>query len=561
MAHSHPPHSSGASTSAQACVDSVTVVVDPGSWSLKYGLAGEDQPRVVAPSVVGVDNAYHLSRQHYESNKNGGRNVDNENSVDSNDNADSIADNDDSQSHRSSRGRHNNSQNSVNKVHSQSHNNGHKGSNGVGNEEGVSEQSVQQDGKLVAGRSELGAYRESLQLKDVVQDGKVVHWAGMESLLSYAETAVFGSSGGGDAEFEKQHKVQESQQQEKGDDSSNKQQQRQQQQQQQRQADRRYLLVESLDVDSQDRERLAELLFEKFGASALFASKSAPLNLYACARSSGIVLDIGGDRSSACVVVDGFVHKDSIKFSPVAGKKISEVLLDRLEANNISVYPRYTFTRKTARDGSLIISRRDAPSQLSYSRFWKLDIVDQLIHSRARAAPVDPQALARVSRPTQSNTDELIASDTLPEETDDTYELPDGTVVPRATRTARDAVEILFNTKPLGQPETNLPIQEIIVKSAQFMTNADSRRDMYANIVLAGGPTAIPGLADRVACEIAVRARGAKPRIIVSGQNARKYNAWIGGSIISTLSSLDSLWVSKAEYDEQGAKVINHKCP
>ncbi|GBG35002.1 Actin, partial [Hondaea fermentalgiana] len=381
---------------------------------------------------------------------------------------------------------------------------------------------------LAAGRSALAAYGEAVQVKEVVQDGRVAHWAGFEALLRYAEEAVFGE----DAD----------------------------------RVERRFMLVESLDAASEDRERMAEIYFEKFGATSLFACKSAPLNLYACARSSGLVLDIGGDRSSSCVVVDGFVHRDSIKFSQVAGKKVAETLLDRLETGaadkpGINVRPRYTFVRKTERDGSPKIAIQEAPAHASFARFWKLDLVDQMIHARARAAPVDPQALARVSRPTQSNTDELVSSATIPEEDEDTYELPDGTLVPRAARAARDALEILFNPKSLGRPETNVPVQEIVVKSAQFMTNADSRRDMYSNIVLAGGVTATPGFADRVACEIAVRARGAKPRIIVSGQEARKHNAWIGGSIFSSLTALENLWVSKSEYAEQGAKVINHKCP
>ena len=36
---------------------------------------------------------------------------------------------------------------------------------------------------------------------------------------------------------------------------------------------------------------------------------------------------------------------------------------------------------------------------------------------------------------------------------------------------------------------------------------------------------------------------------------------WIGGSILASLGSFQQLWMSKAEYAEQGAQGILRKCP
>jgi len=40
----------------------------------------------------------------------------------------------------------------------------------------------------------------------------------------------------------------------------------------------------------------------------------------------------------------------------------------------------------------------------------------------------------------------------------------------------------------------------------------------------------------------------------------RKYSAWIGGSILASLSTFEQMWVSKDEYKECGSKIVQRKC-
>jgi actin-related protein len=40
----------------------------------------------------------------------------------------------------------------------------------------------------------------------------------------------------------------------------------------------------------------------------------------------------------------------------------------------------------------------------------------------------------------------------------------------------------------------------------------------------------------------------------------RKYSAWIGGSILASLSTFPDIWISKAEYDESGPAIVHRKC-
>ena len=68
----------------------------------------------------------------------------------------------------------------------------------------------------------------------------------------------------------------------------------------------------------------------------------------------------------------------------------------------------------------------------------------------------------------------------------------------------------------------------------------DIRRDMYANLVLSGGTTVIPGLGDRLLKELGSMAQpGVRIRVVAPPE--RKYSAWIGGSILDSLSTFQQV--------------------
>ena len=90
--------------------------------------------------------------------------------------------------------------------------------------------------------------------------------------------------------------------------------------------------------------------------------------------------------------------------------------------------------------------------------------------------------------------------------------------------------------------------------------DVDIRKDLYANVVMSGGTTMYAGIADRLSKEITALAP-ASMKIKIIAPPERKYSVWIGGSILASLGSFQQLWMSKAEYEEQGAQGILRKCP
>lgn len=101
-------------------------------------------------------------------------------------------------------------------------------------------------------------------------------------------------------------------------------------------------------------------------------------------------------------------------------------------------------------------------------------------------------------------------------------------------------------------------IHEMIHNSI-MMSDIDIRKDLYNNIVLSGGTTMFPGIADRLKKEMnAIVPKSMKTRIIAAPE--RKYSVWIGGSILGSLSTFQQMWISKMEYDECGPSIVHRKC-
>merc|ERR1712093_782451 len=89
--------------------------------------------------------------------------------------------------------------------------------------------------------------------------------------------------------------------------------------------------------------------------------------------------------------------------------------------------------------------------------------------------------------------------------------------------------------------------------------DVDIRKDLYSNIVLSGGTTMYPGIGERMTKELTALAPSTM-KIKVVAPPGRKYSVWIGGSILSSLSTFQQMWISKQEYDESGPAIVHRKC-
>jgi len=135
------------------------------------------------------------------------------------------------------------------------------------------------------------------------------------------------------------------------------------------------------------------------------------------------------------------------------------------------------------------------------------------------------------------------------------YELPDGQVITVGTERFRCA-EALFKPSLLGRESDG--IHKLTFESI-MKCDVDIRRDLYKNTVLSGGSTMFPNVDARLNQELTALAP-ASIKVKVVAPPERKYSVWIGGSILSSLSTFQEMWVSKDMYDESGPSIVHKIC-
>jgi actin len=135
------------------------------------------------------------------------------------------------------------------------------------------------------------------------------------------------------------------------------------------------------------------------------------------------------------------------------------------------------------------------------------------------------------------------------------YELPDGRKILIGNERFRCA-EILFT--PTNANHDMEGVHKYCFDSVMKCDN-DVRRDLFQNIILSGGSTLFEGMGERMWQEIHQLAPSTN-KIKILAPPERKYSVWLGGSILASLSTFQTMWINKQEYDESGPAIIHRKC-
>lgn len=264
------------------------------------------------------------------------------------------------------------------------------------------------------------------------------------------------------------------------------------------------LLTEAPLNPRQNRAKSAEIFFETFNVPALYVQTTSILSLYASGRVTGCVVDSGDGVSCVVPVYQGFAAQHAVQRHDLAGRDISDylqILLRKLGAN--------------------------------FHSSAEIEIVRD-IKEKCCFVAGDIQTAEAEAEPSMD------------------YQLPDGKVIQLGKERFR-APELLFRPSIVGSECASLPEA---LAAAISGCDLHVRKELYSEIILSGGTTMTQGFGERLLSET----RSLAPKDIVIkiwAPAKRTLSAWIGGSILASLTSFKGqMLISRKAYAEYGNSVI-----
>lgn len=271
----------------------------------------------------------------------------------------------------------------------------------------------------------------------------------------------------------------------------------------------RVLLCEPPQCTRAVREKLTELMFEKFSVYELYLCSTSVLSLYANGNTTGLVIESGVSSTHVSPIYEGFALPQAYGRLGLGGDDITNYLISLMRERGQELPLSKEFE----------VANRIKETSCYVSGDYQTDI---------------------------NNADSFMGHRT--------YELPDGSSIPLGAEMFRSP-EILFQPQLLERDEVG--IHEMSY-SCIMKCDPDIRKELYGSIVLTGGDTMFPNIRERVTKDIRALAPS-NIDTLVEAPPGRRNLAWLGGAMLSQLLA-GEMWIKRREYDTSGPSIVHRKC-
>ncbi|XP_015444158.1 actin-85C-like [Pteropus alecto] len=258
-----------------------------------------------------------------------------------------------------------------------------------------------------------------------------------------------------------------------------------------------------------NKEKVLQILFETFNVPALYLANQGVLSLYASGLTSGTTIESGEGMTYFVPIVDGFSLPQSTMQMDTAGQDLTLYLLQLLSEKGHSLIS--TGDREYIRD----MKEKCCYVALDFDK---------------------EQAQANSPSCTQK------------------YQLPDGREISLGPERFF-CPEALFHTDLIGR--NSLGIHMTAFRSISSC-NPALWKVLFRHVLLSGGTGSCLGLRFRMQRELSALV---SPLINVKVSTCpySVYGAWVGGSILCSLSTFKDMWVTSIEYKDCGSSVIGRR--
>ncbi|KAI0599963.1 chromatin remodeling and histone acetyltransferase complexes subunit putative [Biscogniauxia sp. FL1348] len=304
------------------------------------------------------------------------------------------------------------------------------------------------------------------------------------------------------------------------------------------------------------REKAIEIVMENWGCPAFWLSRTPVCAAFAAGKASALVIDVGGANTTVTAVHDGMILKRSIQKSPVGGLWLSQQIRNMWENNDpkIDVIPTYMVENKTPVDAGAPAQARLRKFPFEISPSFRAYEEERLLTEFKESVVEVWRGPGRYANP---GNEDLVRT-----QPGRVFEMPDGSNQMWREQRYRVSEGMWDEAAALPLPDGS-KVQTIpeLIKAALGAVDVDLRPNLLGNVVVTGGTSLLNGFNDRLNNELATIYPGVKIKLHAAGLTTeRRFGSWIGGSILASLGTFHQMWISRKEYEENGAGIVEKRC-